>query len=281
MDKTEIFLENGIKKTVSCIFYLYNSNYYFLFTENEKDENGYIKLYLAKVGKETVNSENGPVETGNMIGIEIQTDNEWKEVQGSISKIVNSKKTKVEDPSIQYLPVNMLVNLKIVSKKTFRLLSDIIEKDFGVSLNETESETQVENKLNMDELNETTEKNEDFSSQTDISLVENDMPISEMKNENSNVSSDVLQTDKLIDELDHNIDSSNKINTENESSEMQDSFEIATGEVETEEDYEQSDIIIDYRTKFFEEQEKNKKLQEEIEKLKNILSNIKEIIDTN
>lgn len=281
MDKTEIFLENGIKKTVSCIFYLYNSNYYFLFTENEKDENGYIKLYLAKVGKETVNSENGPVETGNMIGIEIQTDDEWKEVQGSISKIVNSKKTKVEDPSIQYLPVNMLVNLKIVSKKTFRLLSDIIEKDFGVSLNETESETQVENKLNMDELNETTEKNEDFSSQTDISLVENDMPISEMKNENLNVSSDVLQTDKLIDELDHNIDSSNKINTENESSEMQDSFEIATGEVETEDDYEQPDIIIDYRTKFFEEQEKNKKLQEEIEKLKNILSNIKEIIDTN
>ena len=281
MDKTEIFLENGIKKTVSCIFYLYNSNYYFLFTENEKDENGYIKLYLAKVGKETVNSENGPVETGNMIGIEIQTDDEWKEVQGSISKIVNSKKTKVEDPSIQYLPVNMLVNLKIVSKKTFRLLSDIIEKDFGVSLNETESETQVENKFNMDELNETTEKNEDFSSQTDISLVENDMPISEMKNENSNVSSDVLQTDKLIDELDHNIDSSNKINTENESSEMQDSFEIATGEVETEDDYEQPDIIIDYRTKFFEEQEKNKKLQEEIEKLKNILSNIKEIIDTN
>ena len=81
MDKVKISLEDGVEVEVNCIFYLYNSKYYFLYTLNELDENGYVRLYLVKVGKEAANSENGQIETGNMIGIEVPTDEEWKEVQ--------------------------------------------------------------------------------------------------------------------------------------------------------------------------------------------------------
>lgn len=279
MDKTEIFLEDGTKKLVSCIFYLYNSSYYFLYTENEKDENGYIKLYLVKVGKETVNSENGPVETGNMIGIEIQTDDEWKDVQASISKIVNSKKTKVDDSSIQYLPISMLVNLKIISKKTFRLLSDIIEKDFGVSLNEMSVEDQTKNNIDIVDLNKSDEESFESSSQVVEPIVPDNLSVTSDKIQDINKEDEVLQTDKLIDELDSSIDSNKENTKKDENNEIgKDSFEITTGEVEPEEDYENSNIIIDYRTRFFEEQEKNKKLQEEIDALNKKLLNIKEII---
>ena len=280
MNSAEIFLEDGTKRIVNCLFYLYNSNYYFLYTENEKDENGYIKLYLSKIGKETVNSENGPVETGNMIGIEVQTDDEWKEVQGSISKIVNSKKTKVDDSSIQYLPIDMLVNLKIVGKKTFRLLSDIIEKDFGISLGTIENEIKNDSNSDLENLDLNRPIEEDASS-------ENTNPFVEQTNENINdaesvenqASQKTLETDEIISELDSSIGSEEQITNEDDKDEIKDSFEITTGETEAEEDYENPDIIIDYRTRFFEEQEKNKKLQDEIEKLNKKLLDIKEIID--
>ena len=38
MDKVKIFLEDGVETEVNCIFYLYNSKYYFLYTLNEIDE---------------------------------------------------------------------------------------------------------------------------------------------------------------------------------------------------------------------------------------------------
>ena len=269
MDKTEIFLEDGTKKIVNCIFYLYNNNYYFLYTENEKDENGYIKLYLVKVGKETVNSDNGPVETGNMIGIEVPTLDEWKEVQGSISKIVNSKKTKVEDSSIQYLPINMLVNLKILSKKSFRLLSGIIEKDFGVVLDKKNDESiVVENK-------DSNENSISSNSLENIQNESNELSSTDLFPEGSNSDSvtNINQGDEIIDELNNDISTTNDIKEDHE--EIQDSFEITTAEVDDASDQE---IIIDYRTKFFEEQEKNKKLNDEIEKLNKKLNDIKEII---
>ena len=101
-------------------------------------------------------------------------------------------------------------------------------------------------------------------------------------NENIDVSLDSqkkLETDEIISELDNSIDSGETVDNNTDKEEIKDSFEITTGEAETGEDYENPDIIIDYRTRFFEEQEKNKKLQEEIEKLNKKLSNIQEIIN--
>ena len=50
---------------------------------------------------------------------------------------------------------------------------------------------------------------------------------------------------------------------------------------EVNEEYDTQDIIIDYRTKFFEEQEKNKRLTEEIENSRKKLESINEIINGN
>ena len=62
---------NGIQKEVYGLFYIYNSKYYFIYTEKELDENGYVILYMTQVGKETASTPNGSVDTGYMIGVEI------------------------------------------------------------------------------------------------------------------------------------------------------------------------------------------------------------------
>ena len=275
MDKAKIFLEDGMENVVNCIFYLYNSKYYFLYTQNEVDENGYVKLYLTKVGKETTNTENGPVETGNMIGIEIPTNDEWKEVQGSISKIVNSKKTKIEDKDIQVLPINMLVNLKVVGKKTFRLLSNIIENDFGVSLSENLLQANDSNQqlLNDPNLNKPIEESTDQVIEPVIEQANNTI-------ETPTVSEVEQPVPVIVDESTELENISNTSNEElapleNSYSELENTTEQSTEELEN------PDIIIDYRTRFFEEQEKNKKLMEEIEKLNKKLESIDEIIKGN
>lgn len=133
MDKVKIILENGISKEVDGIFYLYNQKYYFIYTEKELDENGYVILHLVQVGKEIKNSPTGPFETGYMIGVEIADENEWSIVKESVSKIVEDKKNKTQSPDIQYLPITMLNNLKIISKKHFKLLNNVVES-FGLKL---------------------------------------------------------------------------------------------------------------------------------------------------
>ena len=188
MEKLNIILENGIDQEVNCLFYLYNSKYYFIYTTKEIDENGYVLLYLAQIGKEVKNTENGPQETGFMVGAEITDPEEWKSVQTSISKIVETAKTKLADPDIQILPLSMLQKLKILGKKKFRLLKEIVKNDLNV-----EFEEQV-------------------------------------------------------------VESTPVLNSNNET------------------------VVIDYRAKFFEEQQKNEDLIKEVENLNNKLAEIRKIV---
>ena len=87
--------------------------------------------------KEVQNTPTGPVDTGYMLGMEIKNLEEWKKVQQSITKIVEDKKNNTLSSEIQYLPMNMLVNLKIASKNKFKLLKNIVEKHFNVVLTQS------------------------------------------------------------------------------------------------------------------------------------------------
>lgn len=132
MENVKVILEDGIETDVSCIFYMYNSKYYIIYTEKKLDENGYVILHLSQIGKEIQNSPTGPVETGYMIGVEVSDPTEWSNVQKSITKIVDDKKNNTKSNDIQYLSSDMLKNLKILSKKTFKLMKSIVESAFKV-----------------------------------------------------------------------------------------------------------------------------------------------------
>lgn len=201
MDSTKIITNIGTEEQVNGIFYIFNSKYYFIYTTGELDDNGYVKLYLTQVGKEVVNTPTGPVDTGYMTGVEVKDPDEWKLVQTSISQIVEDKKNNTQSDKIQYLPISMLVNLKVANSNKFKLIKEVVENNFKITNAFKENENTVE-KVALTE--------------------ENNMPMTNDQSE---------------------------------------------------------DVILDYRTLFFEEQEKNKNLSEELNNLKQKIENVKNIIE--
>ena len=228
MENAKIFLDNGVETNVNGIFYVFNSKYYFIYTIGELEENEYVKLYVVQVCKEVQNTPTGPVDTGYMLGMEIKGLEEWRKVQHSITKIVEDKKNNTQSPEIQYLPMNMLVNLKIVSKNKFKLVKHIVENGFNVTLTQ---------------------------------------PVILNDNNNENVT----LNDNLVD---------NMVNIDNTDMSIQPVLPIETNIDLNTTSLEQpsGDVIIDYRARFFEEQEKNQQLEEQIRVLNEKLENIKSII---
>lgn len=221
MENVKIILDTGEQENVNGIFYIFNSKYYFIYTSGEFDGDDYIKLYVSQVCKEIKNTPNGPIDTGYMLGMEISNVEEWKKVQESITKIVEDKKNGTQSSDIQYLPMSMLVNLKIVSKNKFKLMRNIVEENFKVNI---------------------------IKDNNDIQQV---------------VPSEITQAVEPVqsaEKIESTITENNNINDNYTSIESED------------------DVIIDYRARFFEEQEKTQQLEEQIKQLNEKLDSIKSII---
>ena len=236
MENVKILID-GIQKEVYGLFYIFNSKYYFIYTEKELDEKDYVLLYMTQVAKETKKTETGVVDTGFMVGMEITDPEEQKNVQISVSYIVEDKKNNTVNPQIQYLPMNMLSNLKIISKKRFRLLKSVMVNNF---------------KMNFDHvvLNLDTDKNEEqplvasIDSSMNLPQTQEPMPLSQLVNEPTKIEDNII---------------SDKEQTLTPTSD--------------------NNIIIDYRTKYFEEEEKNKELQAQIDELTKKLEEIKKVLE--
>lgn len=225
MENTKIFIDNGSEANVNGIFYVFNSKYYFIYTMSELDETDYVRLYVVQVCKEIQNTPTGPIDTGYMLGMEISNPEEWSRVQESITKIVEDKKNNTTNSDIQYLPMSMLTNLKIISKNKFKLMKNIVQDNFKVSIDMTS----------------TIETSNDAL--TPIQTIE---PISNAVMNNSSIPLENLSTIPTT---------SNTTVTTND-----------------------GDVIIDYRSRFFEEQEKNQELEEQLKNLNQKLDQIKSIL---
>ena len=245
MENVKITLENGTQIDVLGIFYVFNSKYYFIYTEKEIDENNYVKLYVVQVCKEIQNTPTGPIDTGNMLGMEISNSEEWGKVQQSITKIVEDKKNNTQSSEVQYLPTNMLVNLKIISKNKFKLMRQIVEENFKVSI----ISNTIENN-NISSNNNLKSTGEIVNIQP-VKSIESLIPI-ETSTNGSIGNNTVMPLQNLS--VSENVSSVNNNLGDN------------------------SDVIIDYRAKLFEEQEKNSALEEQIKLLNEKLDSIKQIL---
>lgn len=225
MENTRIFLDNGAETNVNGIFYVFNSKYYFIYTMSELDENDYVRLYVVQVCKEIQNTPTGPIDTGYMLGMEINNPEEWTRVQESITKIVEDKKNNTTNSDIQYLPISMLTNLKIISKNKFKLMKGIVQENFKVEIQSEKDPNLVSDSL------------------TPIQPLN---PISNAVSNDSTIPLENLNTLPIT---------GNITSTTNE-----------------------GDVIIDYRSRFFEEQEKNQELEEQLKNLNQKLEQIKNII---
>lgn len=135
MEELQIFSIDGKPIDVDCIYYFSNNNYYLIYTTREIDENGYVVLNITKIAREVINTDEGMRSTGNLVGLEITDDNEWKSVQIDINNIINDKKNKTS--TIHYLPASSLINLKINGFRVFRLRPDILKEAFGIVVNDS------------------------------------------------------------------------------------------------------------------------------------------------
>jgi len=256
MENVKIFID-GIQKDVYGLFYVFDSKYYFIYTDKEVDENGYVILYMSQVGKETKNTETGPVDTGYMVGVEVTNPEEQQKVQTSISYIVEDKKNNTINSQIQYLPMSMLTNLKIVSKKRFRLLKSIIVDNFKVPFeNVVTSQVQTDN------------------------LVSGVVPVATvaLTDVNTHVEPVVPIVPSEIQEpivtVEPSVQPQPLQNLNNNETQVQSNVSIDNSISSNE-----SNVIIDYRSKYFEEEEKNKELQAQIDELTQKLNEIKKVIE--
>lgn len=128
MDYIEVTIEDTIKN-VQGIYYISNNNYYFLFTEMKRDENGYIILNIVKVLQEVVNTPTGQAPTGNLVGLSITDEQEWKNVQKDISNIIDDKQNKKRE-AVRYLDINLLQKLIVKNSRIFRLKEEMYNKTF-------------------------------------------------------------------------------------------------------------------------------------------------------
>lgn len=299
MENVKIIFENGMESNVNGLFYIFDSKYYFIYTNGEIDENDYVKLYVVQVCKEIKNTSNGTVDTGFMLGLEITNPEEWSKVQSSITKIVEDKKEGTQNPDIQYLPISMLVNLKVVSKNNFKLMKRIVEDNFNVNIAPSEINVigEMNNGLGTNVLEQKVELQNPISispQETQLAVPVNESPSIEAVNpimetelektpelyqenivinsiqplplsllENSSqsiVNESTVGNNDLLDKIDNDLSNQLESNIPSVQSEIG------------------NDVIIDYRTKFFEEQQKNQILEAEIKELKEKIEQIKKII---
>ena len=307
MENVNIILD-GIQKNVYGLFYIYDSKYYFVYTEKEVDENNYVMLYMSQVGKETKNTENGPVETGYMVGVEVTDPNEQQKAQTSISYIVEDKKHNTTNPQIQYLPMSMLSNLKIVSKKRFRLLKSIMEENFKLKFESpqinaaipepvvAEPEVQPVETLTeiapvmpdvtnvVDPAVVTNPEVQPLETLTEIAPVMPDVtsvvdPVVVTNPEVQSVES-LTEIAPVMPDVTSVVDSVVVTNPEVQPAEplVNMEFNVPIGS-ENSNSGMADNVIVDYRTKYFEEEEKNKELQSRIDELTKRLEEIKKIVE--
>ena len=284
MENVKIWID-GIQKDVFGIFYVFDSKYYFIYTEKELDENNYVILYMTMVGKETKNTENGAIETGAMIGVEITNPEEQQKAQTAVSYIVEDKKNNTTNPQIQYLPMSMIKELKIISKKRFRLLKSIMEENFKLDFTSVQSAS--DNVLDMQQVVPIVPlENQTVAQPLDSVIPQTAQPVS--------LESVSIQSTPVQDVVQPVIPESVVI----QPTPVQDVVQPVAPVAEVPQPIEnnavpnstpvqqipqvnntEENVIIDYRSKYFEEQEKNKELQAQVDALTQKLEEVKKVIN--
>lgn len=109
----EVLNEQGVKFEIQVIrFFEYKNNQYLIYTSNEKDNAGYVKLFLTK-------NENG-------FFSKVEDETEWNTVKDLIKSIIKEAKTG-DITSAQDLDYKRLFNQTILGAKTFKLADSVVE----------------------------------------------------------------------------------------------------------------------------------------------------------
>lgn len=117
MQKIPAFNQNNQPLEIEIIRYFkVNDKKYLIFTLEEKDEQGYIKIYVSKIlGL-----------NGTLAAYDIIDATEWDSVKNLVKRII---KTNREDGTLEIedLSLERLNNIKINGQQVFKLVSNLME----------------------------------------------------------------------------------------------------------------------------------------------------------
>lgn len=132
MQKIPAFNQNNQPLEIEVIRYFkVNEKKYLIFTLQEKDEQGYIKVYVSKVlGL-----------NGTLAAYDIIDETEWASVKDLVKRIIKANREggilEIEDLSLERLN-----NIKINGQQVFKLISNLIEL-LGSNINAKADETEL------------------------------------------------------------------------------------------------------------------------------------------
>lgn len=174
MRKFTITNADNTRMNVDLVRYFkFKNDCYLIYTLNEIDEKGYLKLYLVKIMEEL----------GFPVTHSIKDDKEWSGMKAIIKKVIkeikNNKRKLLED-----LNYDNIQGIKIVEPRFFKLdqkLADILSSNYNVSINSDSNEpafvTESSN-LNLDVPNNINIVNTDNNSIIEsVQMVNNASPV--------------------------------------------------------------------------------------------------------
>lgn len=146
MEKISLCNANNIKSEVYLIRY-FKLDYteYLVYTIFERDEKGFIKLYLIKVMDEL----------GKKVGVTITDEDEWKNMQKVIKTIIKDIKDNKTENFLD-LQTSVLDGMKVGHAKFFKLdqnLTDILGGEFNEQVETTIDKTDTMVDVDYEQLN--------------------------------------------------------------------------------------------------------------------------------
>lgn len=242
---------NGESINITVIRYFRLNNFdYLVFSLNEIDDGGYVKLYISKIV--------------NRLGVTIDDDVEWNLVKDTIKDIIKRNKDGIP-VGVNDLNEANISQIKIENQKVFKLndsLLQLLSANKSIQNNENDT-TQVEPKIEDTITDVTTEKNDKFLSQ-------NTTPVN-----NSIIEPQINE----INTVDNNTPLNNVSDEKTISNPSIDSNIYYNGDVEPVNNGAASVSTQDnYKDLYENEVAKNKELTEQLEKYQNLINDLKEVL---
>lgn len=151
--------EDNTKMSVDIVRYFkYKNDCYLIYTMNEVDEKGYLKLYLVKVMEEL----------GFPVVYNIRDDKEWASMQGIVKKVLKEIKSNKKKLLID-LDYSGIQGIKVANPRSFKLdqkLAKILSNHYDFS--NINDQIVSENSTNDGNLNEIPVESESVPQTTEI-----------------------------------------------------------------------------------------------------------------
>ena len=191
MQKISAFNQNNQALEIEIIRYFKKDDKkYLIFTLGEKDEQGYVKVYVSKIlGL-----------NGTLAAYDIIDETEWANVKDLVKQIIKANREE-GNVDIEDLSTERLNNIKINGQQAFKLISNLIDL-LGSNVHEVQDEGEEEiAPIPTQQKEETIAKVEEQANETNTELSEESAPIGESGTEYQKLYQELFNKyEKLIEE---------------------------------------------------------------------------------